>query len=262
MTSVEVLAAAKLVRGLPEEVGGTAGLPIVVNTLETIAGRLAKVEKASEEAAALAAYGGVAAAEAGWNALRQHNPKVDRSTGVYGEAGDVHTFSDLPFKKKLEYASIAFGVLNPGAKLGSAVPVEPYRFKAGDRVQIRRAPTEGTDASGLWVSPRLLDSATVHNSRGRVIEVEDANGLVQGVPAAWLTLVREPREWPSLAYVPQTVTVTDRTGDTLKFRNGEWWTDASKSNPWRSNGKPFLSLGGDLSIRDLDEFAPYTEVIA
>lgn len=334
MTSAEVLAVKRLIDEIPVDLTihkDKAKVKYVLGVFgwwlseqeQAAADALAAAEKAEAEAAELAAYGGIAAAEAGWNALRQHNPKVDRSTGVYGEAGEVRTFSDLPFKKKLEYAAIAFGVLNPGAKLSKARRFETFRdvpeglrvvdrqgdvvwwsggdllcarfdgpvnrgpnsvfawadqfapfvedetgvesesapeshqFKVGDRVEIERP-----DVPGIWVSPDLLDAATVRFSRSGVTDVCDANGLEQTVPNGWLTLVREPREWDSLAYVPHTVTVTDRTGDTLEFRHGEWWTAPNNSNVWGETGKSFRSLAGGFSISDLDEFAPYTEVIA
>jgi len=334
MTSVEVLAARAVIVGLPDDVmpeGYSRGLGIQLDDVATklaareraAADALAAAEKASEEAAALAAYGGTAAAEAGWNALRQHNPKVDRSTGER----DINSFDELPHALKLNYAAFAFGVLNPGAKLSKArrfetfrdVPeglrvvdrqgdvvwwsggdllcarfdkpvnrgpnsvfawadqfapfveddtaveaepvaerdAEPYQFNMGDRVQIERP-----DAPNIWVSPDLLDVATVRVDRTFTTDVVDGNGLEQTVPSGWLKLVREPREWDSLAYVPHTVTVTDRTGDTLEFRHGEWWTAPNNSNVWGETGKSFRSLAGGFSISDLDEFAPYTEVIA
>ncbi|MCW2092443.1 UNVERIFIED_ORG: hypothetical protein M2328_005723 [Rhodococcus erythropolis] len=138
MTSVEVLAARDLVRSLPDNVYGaryaaawlgSVGEELKARELEAaeaaqeLAEAEAAEEKASEQAAVLAAYGGTAAAEAGWNALRQHNPKVDRSTGER----DINSFDELPHALKLNYAAFAFGVLNPGAKLSKARRFETFR---------------------------------------------------------------------------------------------------------------------------------------
>lgn len=49
-----------------------------------------------------------AAAEAGWNALRVKNPKVDREDGAGNE---ISAFEDLPHKVKLNYLTFAAGAL-------------------------------------------------------------------------------------------------------------------------------------------------------
>lgn len=84
----------------------------------TAAGRLERIAKVLEadakldaEAEELEALGGTEAAERGWNALRKHNPKVDRSTGKT-ESDDIHVFADLPHRQKLNYAVFAAGVLD------------------------------------------------------------------------------------------------------------------------------------------------------
>ena len=69
-------------------------------------GRLEQAAGAAE----LEALGGTDAAERGWNALRKHNPKVDRSTGKT-ESDDIHVFADLPHRQKVNYAVFAAGVL-------------------------------------------------------------------------------------------------------------------------------------------------------
>lgn len=61
-------------------------------------------------AAELEALGGTEAAERGWNALRKHNPNVDKSNGSPG--GEIVSFSDLSHRQKVNYAVFAAGVLD------------------------------------------------------------------------------------------------------------------------------------------------------
>ncbi len=79
--------------------------------LRRAASYLASKSARDAEAAELEALGGTEAAERGWNALRRHNPKVDRSTGK-SESDDIHVFADLPHRQKVNYAVFAAGVLD------------------------------------------------------------------------------------------------------------------------------------------------------
>ena len=78
-------------------------------------GRLEQAAGAAE----LEALGGTDAAERGWNALRKHNPNVDKSNGSPG--GEIVSFSDLSHRQKVNYAVFAAGVLD--------VKREPRVFK-------------------------------------------------------------------------------------------------------------------------------------
>ncbi|MFD6517622.1 hypothetical protein [Rhodococcus sp. NPDC060176] len=269
MTSVEVLAARDLVDGLPAHAFWATSRSTVVRTLTGVAERLAAeeaakaiaaeaAEKAQQEAAALAAYGGTAAAEDGWNALRQHNPKVDRSTGVYGEAGEVRTFSDLPFKKKLEYAAIAFGVLNPGAKLGSDAPVEPYRFKVGDKVRIT-GPVQTTTGGICFLQGGEVATVVcpVPDIEGDIsVSGKLADGdevCAQWIDPASLTLVREPREWDSAEKIPVGVKFTDKGNE----RDDYWVKESDTEYRWHSGGYRQNGWRADV----VDGYGPFVEII-
>lgn len=83
-------------------------------------GRLEQAAGAAE----LEALGGTEAAERGWNALRKHNPNVDKSNGSPG--GEIVSFSDLSHRQKVNYAVFAAGVLD--------VKREPRVFNEGESI--------------------------------------------------------------------------------------------------------------------------------
>ncbi|MFE5790671.1 hypothetical protein [Rhodococcus erythropolis] len=256
MTSVEVLAARAVIVGLLDDVmpeGYSRGLGIQLDDVATmlatreraVADALAAAEKASEEAAALAAYGGVAAAEAGWNALRQHNPKIDRSTGMYGESGEIRTFSDLPFKKKLEYAAIAFGVLYPGAKLGVDSMGVPYQFKDGERVRIT-GPRVRTNGSSSQFTERISETGVVTVGLGVLenmgVGVCGDNQVFAWLDPASLTLATKPRTWERPEPIPEGVVVKDARGRKSTRKHG------------------FMERMDGSDVGGMD--GPFTEVIA
>lgn len=78
--------------------------------LRRAAADLASKSARDAEAAELEALGGTEAAERGWNALRKHNPNVDKSNGSPG--GEIVSFSDLSHRQKVNYAVFAAGVLD------------------------------------------------------------------------------------------------------------------------------------------------------
>jgi hypothetical protein len=272
VTSVEVLAARAVIVGLPDDVmpeGYSRGIGI---QLGDIAIKLeareraamearAAAEKLEREAAELAAYGGIAGAEAGWNALRQHNPKVDRSSGVQGPEGEVHSFKDLSHKLKLGYAAFAFGVLNPGAKLGSPVPVEPYQFKVGDRVRIT-GPRVWSDGNPSLLHGRETECGVVEAFGGHLNDpaVRDDKGHYGYIAPSSLTLVTEPRTWDFAEDVPIGVKFTN----TSNSSNDYWIRTADGRYSWTKDG--FTSDRGSWTDRIVNSYAPFsavfTEVIA
>lgn len=84
-------------------------------------GRLEQAAGAAE----LEALGGTDAAERGWNALRKHNPNVDKSNGSPG--GEIVSFSDLSHRQKVNYAVFAAGVLDVKRepRVFTSIAVEP-----------------------------------------------------------------------------------------------------------------------------------------
>lgn len=79
-------------------------------SLNRIASEIEAEAVQSVQAAELEALGGTEAAERGWNALRKHNPNVDKSNGSPG--GEIVSFSDLSHRQKVNYAVFAAGVLD------------------------------------------------------------------------------------------------------------------------------------------------------
>lgn len=93
---------------------GQANRHLEATKLELLAGeeraKLAKREEAEAERNELEALGGVAAAKAGWNAMRKANPNHDG-------AAQYPTFDDLPHAKKVEYATFAQGMFKATAQV-------------------------------------------------------------------------------------------------------------------------------------------------
>lgn len=259
MTSVEVLAARDMVRSLPVSWArerAIGGLNILVEEAreweKAAADALAAAEKAEAEAAELAAYGGIAGAEAGWNALRQHNPKVDRSSGVQGPEGEVQSFNDLSHKQKLNYAAFAFGVLNPGAKLGSPVSEEPHQFKVGDRVRIT-GPLTSHGAGDVDFEPGQIVTILDKPDENGDVEVGYGEDYSQWIDPASLTLVTEPREWETAEQVPIGVKFTHKSNKDADY----WVRESDHEYRWHS-GSPRKLWG----LEAVDHWAPHIEVIA
>jgi hypothetical protein len=107
--------------------------------------RMIEEVREREQRAEIESFGADAltAAEAGWEALRARNPKVDREDGAGNEA---RVFGDLPHKVKLNYLTFAHGALYSNvpqrfvagaslsvAPLGTALPTDPFAPLVGFR---------------------------------------------------------------------------------------------------------------------------------
>lgn len=143
----------------------------------TTAGRLVRVATALEadakldaEAEELEALGGTEAAERGWNALRKHNPNVDKSNGLPG--GEIQSFSDLSHRQKVNYAVFAAGVLD--------VKREPRVFHAQSDIPIEVQIVLSADGniakrkgSGWWYVNDITSPVPTHEESGDGWDFDD-----------------------------------------------------------------------------------------
>lgn len=158
-------------------------------------GNLVVKLREDEQRAELEAFGAdvAKAAEAGWNALRVKNPKVDRSTGKFDD--DIQAFSDLPHKLKLNYLTFAQGALSP-FEVAEEAPAEPeavQSFESGQRVKIVKDPIsheDGRPVAGLSLGDVVMISGGTPDVDGDLYVLTD-EGRYKWVRSSCVALVDE-----------------------------------------------------------------------